>query len=254
MKRFILGDIHGKKDYLEDVLEQSKFDFENDLLIQIGDIVDRGPDPFGCVDILRRVQNLQLIRGNHDEAFLSRITTGQSYLGDHPENGQQITLELWDELKRERKQEILKFFDRQADYHITKDNIMFVHGGIPPDEDLEQVSSHVFHWDREMLSEAIKAKEQGLKLEVQGKYKAIFIGHTPTLYYGMITPMYIGNIINIDTGSGKGGPLTIMDIDSGQYWQSKHSLKIVDNGINQESEETEAEEGEEGSGESNSES
>ena len=250
MRRLLLGDIHGMKDYLEDVLEQCEFDYENDLLIQIGDIIDRGPDPFECVEILYKIKNKILIRGNHDEGFISKITTGESYIGNHPDNGQGITLEKFDELSSLEQDMIGAFFEKQVDYHITDDNILFVHGGIPLNEDIDNVDPHVLHWDREMLTEALNLLRIGNKPKFTRKYKKIYIGHTPTFYFNIITPMFIGDIINIDTGSGKGGPLTIMDIDSGQYWQSTHTLRYNTNGLDSESEETKTETGETEYGES----
>ncbi len=250
MRRLVLGDIHGMKDYLEDVLKQCEFDYENDLLIQIGDIVDRGPDPFGCIWELEKVKNIITIRGNHDQAFMSKIKTGESYMGDHPGNGQQITLEAYDELNSDEQLQARSFFNNQVDYHLTEDNILFVHGGIPLDEgDLEEVDPNVLHWDREMLNEALRAMQKGKKLKFIRDYKKIYIGHTPTLYFNTLEPMFVGDVINIDTGSGKGGPLTIMDIDTGQYWQSKHTLRYKSDGLHPQNQETETEAGEEEYGE-----
>ena len=63
-RRFVLGDIHGELDNLKEVLQKSGFDYENDLLIQVGDIVDRGQEPFKCMDELLKVKNLVLLLGN----------------------------------------------------------------------------------------------------------------------------------------------------------------------------------------------
>lgn len=240
-KRFILGDIHGKSDYLRQVLEKSGFDYENDLLIQIGDIVDRGPDPFGCMDILLQAKNLVLIMGNHDQAFMSKVTTGQSFLGDHAENGQQVTLEAYDELSlvqsRYYKSEI---FAKQLPYYITEDNILFVHGGFDVTENIKDQSVISLIWDREMFNQALSCSK-GQKLKTVGDFKEIYIGHTPTIYWGLTIPILKGGVINIDTGSGKGGPLTIMDIDSKEFWQSDNPL-IEYNGKHKKEQETGGEE------------
>jgi serine/threonine protein phosphatase 1 len=45
-KTFVIGDIHGAYLALKQVLERSDFDYENDLLITIGDIVDGWSDSF----------------------------------------------------------------------------------------------------------------------------------------------------------------------------------------------------------------
>jgi hypothetical protein len=57
-------------------------------------------------------------------------------------------------------------------------------------------------------------------LEYKGNPTKVFIGHTPTMYWDKTTPMKAADrIINVDTGSGKGGLLTIMDIHTEEYWQ-----------------------------------
>ena len=39
-------------------------------------------------------------------------------------------------------------------------------------------------------------------------------------YWNITTPMQAANIINLDTGSGKGGLLTIMNLETKEYWQA----------------------------------
>lgn len=48
-RRLVLGDIHGAHKALIQVLERSKFDYENDLLIIIGDVCDGWPETRKCV-------------------------------------------------------------------------------------------------------------------------------------------------------------------------------------------------------------
>lgn len=51
-------------------------------------------------------------------------------------------------------------------------------------------------------------------------YKEIYIGHTPTTNYNSIEPMFAYKLINVDTGAAFKGRLTILDIDSKEFWQS----------------------------------
>jgi serine/threonine protein phosphatase 1 len=51
-------------------------------------------------------------------------------------------------------------------------------------------------------------------------FTAIYIGHTPTLYYNKTTPMHACNVWNMDTGAAFTGKLSIMDVDSQALWQS----------------------------------
>jgi len=66
-RRFCVGDIHGAYLALIQVLVKSKFDYENDILICLGDVVDGWPQTKECLDELMKIKNLVLLRGNHDD-------------------------------------------------------------------------------------------------------------------------------------------------------------------------------------------
>ena len=51
-------------------------------------------------------------------------------------------------------------------------------------------------------------------------FNEIYIGHTPTTYFDLTTRMQGCNVWNVDTGAAFKGPLTIMDIDTKEFWQS----------------------------------
>jgi serine/threonine protein phosphatase 1 len=53
-----------------------------------------------------------------------------------------------------------------------------------------------------------------------GKWEDIFIGHTPTQLYAARVPIHACNLWGLDTGAGWSGQLTLMDIDTHEYWQS----------------------------------
>lgn len=77
------------------------------------------------------------------------------------------------------------------------------------------------------------------KLKTFENFKEIFIGHTPTIYWEVTQPILKGGVVNVDTGSGKGGPLTLMDVDTKEYIQSfldENDLKTLKSyGINKKS-------------------
>lgn len=224
MRRFVLGDIHGELENLVEVLQKCGFNYEEDQLFQVGDLVDRGSEPFKCIDELLKIKNLVLIRGNHDECFVgfANSKTGYHTLGKHNSNGAAITIQKWNQLSQDQKKYYLtEFFDKQEIYHITGDNILFVHGGFDPLESVEQQTAFTLTWDRELIMETVTNNKVPMMVDT---FKEIYIGHTPTIYWNKTEPIHIDNLINIDTGSGKTGPLTIMNIDTKEYWQSKHNF------------------------------
>ena len=59
MKTFAVGDIPGAYKSLVQCLERSKFDYNNDRLIVMGDVVDGYPDVKQCFDELLKDQALR---------------------------------------------------------------------------------------------------------------------------------------------------------------------------------------------------
>ncbi|EXJ69770.1 uncharacterized protein A1O5_06841 [Cladophialophora psammophila CBS 110553] len=69
-KRLVfVGDIHGCRKELEALLKKVHFHPSTDHLISVGDIVSKGPDSLGVIDVLRRY-NASCVRGNHDDRLL----------------------------------------------------------------------------------------------------------------------------------------------------------------------------------------
>lgn len=69
-KRLIfIGDIHGCKEELEDLLKAVHFNPVTDHIIATGDIVMKGPDTAGVIDILRGYK-ASCVRGNHEDRLL----------------------------------------------------------------------------------------------------------------------------------------------------------------------------------------
>ena len=54
---FIVGDLHGCRAMLDTLLAHVGFDGSRDRLFSVGDLVDRGPDSEGCLDLLHRLDS-----------------------------------------------------------------------------------------------------------------------------------------------------------------------------------------------------
>jgi len=79
-------------------------------------------------------------------------------------------------------------------------------------------------WDRDLFSSAVywqRQADMGRKLNAVKDYDEVFIGHTTTSGFDSnLRPVHVSNVWNLDQGAGWEGKLTIMDIDSKEYWQS----------------------------------
>jgi serine/threonine protein phosphatase 1 len=69
---FIVGDLHGCRDMLETLLSCVRFDAKSDRLFSVGDLVDRGPDSEGCLNLLEEPWFFPVL-GNHDAMLMAWI-------------------------------------------------------------------------------------------------------------------------------------------------------------------------------------
>ncbi len=67
-RTLIVGDVHGCREELEDLLREAGWD-EDDRLISVGDLVAKGPDSLGVVELMREL-GAEAVRGNHDQHCL----------------------------------------------------------------------------------------------------------------------------------------------------------------------------------------
>jgi len=90
--RLLIGDIHACRDELEDLLAKAGVTAEDEI-IALGDIVDRGPDVRGVLDLLRPLPRARSLLGNHERKHvrssrgevtpaLSQVIT-RAELGEH---------------------------------------------------------------------------------------------------------------------------------------------------------------------------
>lgn len=244
---YVIGDIHGAHKALIQCLERSNFDYEKDELITLGDICDGYSEVYECVEELLKIKNRTDIKGNHDSCFLEFIQTG-----DHPRQwlqGGDKTLKSYclhtdreycvkmngymtSLLSTDIPIEHINFFNNQVSFYIDKDVNIFVHGGFnrhfhiyddvhnPPD---------ILMWDRDLWYQALSFSSiTGAKFK--NVFNEIFIGHTSTQNWKTDKPMHAANVWNLDTGCGyKEGKLTIMNLETKEYWQSDRLKELYTN-------------------------
>ncbi|MCT1523659.1 metallophosphoesterase [Sphingobacterium hotanense] len=239
-RTLVMGDIHGTYQALKQCLERSGFDYGYDTLIQLGDVADGHDGVYDCVEELLKIKNLVAISGNHDVWFREFIATDfHPYYWNH--GGKDTVMSY---LKHARGKGLCfpsgsgyktslnssdipathrQFFSSQRLYYIDKENRCFVHGGFDRYVPFSDQSESTYYWDRMLWSEALSQQENGSKKEeycMETPFREVYLGHTPTTNWGVDHPMRAFNIINMDTGAGSTGRLSIMDIDTGEYWQS----------------------------------
>src|ERR1039457_5275259 len=68
----VIGDLHGNRDLLIQLLEKVDLDPTRDRVISTGDLPDRGSDSIGCLELLFEPW-FHAVRGNHDQHLLELI-------------------------------------------------------------------------------------------------------------------------------------------------------------------------------------
>jgi serine/threonine protein phosphatase 1 len=251
MRTLVIGDIHGGLKALEQALQRAKFHTEQDTLIFLGDYVDGWSESAEVVQYLIDLQNYTdkkhiFLRGNHDKWCEDWLLMGQSP-NIWVSQGGKSTLASYIRSGHITSQEHKDFFKNLENYHIDEQNRGFVHGGFISKKGLgHETYQSDYYWDRDMWSLAVlqhnnfqDASPIALaKFRRFEKHKEVYIGHTSTGNWsvkphypeygkegqapnGSITvPMNRCNVWNMDTGGGFEGKVTVMDIDTKEFWQS----------------------------------
>jgi serine/threonine protein phosphatase 1 len=221
MRKFTIGDVHGRIEALKQVLALAKFDYENDKLIVLGDVVDGGYNTYECVEELLKIKNLIYIIGNHCVWFMDHIRSGWSediWLLQGGKN----TIASYKKYNYDYGNMPVthqEFFNKGVYYYI-EDNKLFVHGGYDPRYPITQQSKEILTWDRSLIERC----RNGLKIK---DYNWVFVGHTATNHqYDSDKPIQFGKLIMMDTGAGWDGVLSLLDItdDKWKLYQSDKQI------------------------------
>lgn len=212
MRTFVMGDVHGTLKAMQQCFERSGFDPAKDRLIQLGDVVDGYPQVRECMDLLISLPNCIQIIGNHDKWFLD-WATGHREIAWATQGGQAT----FDSYVPEAH---IKHLKNAHAFFIDEKGRVFVHGGLDPNQtDMQKQSLQTLMWDRRLVQQAMKRDTRGKGPIFDAP--EVFVGHTSTTYTcGGDLPRQFCNLWMLDTGAGYEGKLTIMDVETKEYWQS----------------------------------
>jgi hypothetical protein len=131
MKRtVIIGDVHGCREELEDLLEAVSVD-ETDSIVFTGDLVARGPDSLGVLELARRLNALSVI-GNHERRLLE--------IRDTERGGEHLKLPAaYRHLVKELRHEDWAYLSAMPYYvELPQHGAAIVHAGVKPGLVLER--------------------------------------------------------------------------------------------------------------------
>ncbi|ORC84827.1 putative serine/threonine protein kinase [Trypanosoma theileri] len=130
----IVGDIHGCLAQLQELLRVVGFNKEKDLLISVGDMVNKGPDSIGVLTLLRSL-GVRSVLGNH-EVKLLKLRKALRKEGEIPKKYRDSTLAP---LAKDLPLEMETYLSQLPHIlRIPSHNLIIVHAGLHPQLPLER--------------------------------------------------------------------------------------------------------------------
>jgi serine/threonine protein phosphatase 1 len=215
MRLLAIGDIHGCLTALDTLLEEVRPGRE-DVLVTLGDYVDRGPNSKGVLDRLVGLAGettLVPLLGNHDVLFQEAIEGMLDHFEGWLRVGGAQTVESYGSLDAVPKAHY-QFFDQTCRLWYEPDNedVFFVHGSAFPGLPLEDQSVEWLLWHR--IHEAQWPHVSG---------RTMVCGHTAQRS-GL--PLILPHALCIDTWAFGDGWLTCYDVHAASFIQANEAGAI----------------------------
>lgn len=234
-RAYVVGDIHGRLDLLEQLLELIEQDARKrrklkNIIVFLGDLIDRGPASAGVVERLRTYRpqfaNTAFVMGNHEEVLL-RVLDGDSALlrqwmkfggaeclqsyGSDPDALKNMSSERAVAAVRRSVPHTHSEFLRSFADTISFGGYLFVHAGVRPGTSLADQSQSDLRWIREPF------------LEDDCDHGFVVVhGHTISERVELRS-----NRIGIDTGAYRTGVLTALCIEGIDRWLLQSDSDMV---------------------------
>lgn len=221
---FVLGDLHSNYKGFAQLLEKVNFNYKQDTLYFIGDLFDgNGKDSYNCLTTILQIEKLYPCMGNHDlwvKYWLNTNKVNKTWL----KSGGYATLENL--LQKNDSKDLLKQYFSKVNYWYNYNNFFICHAGFDTRKSVTNQKEINFAINRTLFQKAIVNSNKKLKFNFNNvgfQFDTVVVGHTPTTSH---KPEFVSNIINIDTGSANGGKLTLMNLNTLEYYQSDYTKKL----------------------------
>lgn len=200
---FIVGDLHGCLAKLLALLKKHHFDPWQDLLISVGDVIDRGPDSPGCLALLDKPW-FKAVRGNHEDMAVEALEYGNRMLWVM--NGGDWFRELAAGHQERVREALLHCHNLPLiiELHAQDQTFVIAHADYP--------SSH-YAWNKPVDERRLVWSRERLNRNMLGKGEIIsgadqfYFGHTP-----LKEAAHYYNQNYIDTGAVFGNKLTMVQL------------------------------------------
>lgn len=239
-RNHFIGDVHGMSAQLDALMARLE-PGTDDVVVFLGDLVDRGPNSIGVVRAVRNMAenaafDVVLIEGNHEELhrryrrnLVLRPEIAAAQAARNPE------LEV---LTAALSAEDVAFLDAAIPFFpLAENGILALHGGIPGDmrsfpANLAEAQALAGKEQRafsKILRTRFIARESGSFVmrgqeaaddpfwaeRYDGRFGHVLFGHTPFID----GPARFAFATGLDTGAAHGGALTALTIAPGGAWR-----------------------------------
>lgn len=201
-RTLIVGDVHGCRDELEALLESLRFTRGVDELVLVGDLVARGPDSRGVLQLVEHWE-ARAVRGNHDAKLLEGRTDPTRVSGEYRRLAEGLSENEWRTLEN-----MPLWIDLPAH------GVRVVHAGVVPGRPVEETPADALlriraidehgHWTDDKQAPTL----WGMRYE--GPPHVVF-GHN-----ALTDPQLHEWATGIDTGCVYGGRLTAVVLAAGE--------------------------------------
>lgn len=205
----VVGDLHGSFDKLMKALKNEGFDREKDLVVCVGDLIDRGEKNLECLGLILEPW-FETVLGNHEVLALDAISTPSfQALNNWVYNGGNWYYDLEDrglaDLLLEKVKELPYVIELNLPQNIEHKKIVVCHTDYPEDsyEYGKPVDKFDIVWSRDRINNHSEVVVEGADLFIHG--------HTPLKEVAKY-----GNRLYIDTGAVFGGKLTIIQVNENE--------------------------------------
>lgn len=246
-RTFAVGDVHGDLAALERALAKLPELDDEDTIVFMGDYIDRGPKSAQVVEFVRKTlpartkAKVVALRGNHEDGWL-RVASGgwpefviplangclatlRSYQdkeiteGEMPSRDDLLTMQLGEFIP----DDVIDWMNALP-YWYEDEHAIYVHAGLT-----EKNGKWIHPKDTENPTQLLWVRTMRFFEGYRGK--RVVCGHTATENLppelSSFTPedpldMWVGeDVIVIDTGCGKGGFLTILELPAMKTYESR---------------------------------
>jgi serine/threonine protein phosphatase 1 len=207
-----IGDIHGCSAALDALLQWIE-PAEDDLIVALGDYIDRGPDSRAVIERMLELQkhcHLVPLLGNHELMLLQALQV-PSTVNLWLRCGGSETMASYGRFK-DIPEEHLDFIRQCRSYYETPSHLFF-HANYEPMLEPQEQPEDVLFWYHLHVSTPPPHRSG----------KTAILGHTPQPDGEVLD---LGHLVCIDTNCYGDGWLTALDVHSRQTWQTdKHGSR-----------------------------